>query len=77
MRFLIYFISYSALDYEIIIIDDGSPDGTLEVAKGLEKIYGSAKIVCLSLSLAEDSLMKRSAETAPTSEKARPRYIRK
>ncbi|XP_022092041.1 dolichol-phosphate mannosyltransferase subunit 1-like [Acanthaster planci] len=32
-------------DYEIIIIDDGSPDGTLEVAKQLEKIYGKDKIV--------------------------------
>ncbi|RZF42028.1 hypothetical protein LSTR_LSTR006621 [Laodelphax striatellus] len=32
-------------DYEIIIIDDGSPDGTLEVAKQLEKIYGKEKIV--------------------------------
>lgn len=32
-------------DYEIIIIDDGSPDGTLEAAKQLEKIYGSDKIV--------------------------------
>lgn len=32
-------------DYEIIIIDDGSPDGTLEAAKQLEKIYGSSKIV--------------------------------
>lgn len=32
-------------DFEIIIIDDGSPDGTLEAAKQLEKIYGSTKIV--------------------------------
>ncbi len=32
-------------DYEIIIIDDGSPDGTLEVAKELQRIYGEQKIV--------------------------------
>lgn len=32
-------------DFEIIIIDDGSPDGTLEKAKQLQKIYGSDKIV--------------------------------
>lgn len=31
--------------YEIIIIDDGSPDGTLEVAKKLQDIYGEEKIV--------------------------------
>jgi dolichol-phosphate mannosyltransferase len=35
----------SNFDYEIIIIDDGSPDGTLEAAKQLEKIYGEDKIV--------------------------------
>ncbi|XP_026332716.1 probable dolichol-phosphate mannosyltransferase [Hyposmocoma kahamanoa] len=32
-------------DYEVIIIDDGSPDGTLDVAKQLQKLYGSNKIV--------------------------------
>ncbi|XP_015788822.1 dolichol-phosphate mannosyltransferase subunit 1 [Tetranychus urticae] len=31
--------------YEIIIIDDGSPDGTLEVAQQLQEIYGDDKIV--------------------------------
>ncbi|KAK2709009.1 dolichol-phosphate mannosyltransferase subunit 1-like [Artemia franciscana] len=35
----------SKYDYEIIIIDDGSPDGTQNAAKQLEKIYGSDKIV--------------------------------
>lgn len=38
-------MSESNYEYEIIIIDDGSPDGTLEAAKQLEKIYGSSKIV--------------------------------
>ena len=33
------------VEYEIIVIDDGSPDGTLEVGKQLEGIYGSDKIV--------------------------------
>ncbi|KAK9505141.1 hypothetical protein O3M35_009263 [Rhynocoris fuscipes] len=32
-------------NYEIIIIDDGSPDGTLDVAKKLQQIYGDNKIV--------------------------------
>ncbi|KAG0725809.1 Dolichol-phosphate mannosyltransferase subunit 1 [Chionoecetes opilio] len=35
----------SGFVYEIIIIDDGSPDGTLEVAKKLQDIYGEEKIV--------------------------------
>jgi len=29
----------------VIIIDDGSPDGTLDVAKQLQAIYGKDKIV--------------------------------
>ncbi|XP_068205726.1 dolichol-phosphate mannosyltransferase subunit 1 [Palaemon carinicauda] len=35
----------SSYDYEIIVIDDGSPDGTLEVAKKLQEIYGENRIV--------------------------------
>ncbi|OMJ09916.1 Dolichol-phosphate mannosyltransferase subunit 1 [Smittium culicis] len=34
-----------SIDYEIIIIDDASPDGTLEVAKQLQTIYGEDRIV--------------------------------
>ncbi|KAI9297037.1 dolichol-phosphate mannosyltransferase [Neoconidiobolus thromboides FSU 785] len=33
------------LDYEIIIIDDASPDGTLEIAKQLQSVYGEDRIV--------------------------------
>ncbi|KAJ3091432.1 dolichol-P-mannose synthesis [Quaeritorhiza haematococci] len=33
------------LDFEIIVIDDASPDGTLEVAKQLQKLYGEDRIV--------------------------------
>lgn len=40
------FISnYSKIDYEIIVIDDGSPDGTLDVAKQLQDIYGDDRIL--------------------------------
>lgn len=35
------------LNYEIIIVEDNSPDGTLQVAQELEKIYGSDKIIIL------------------------------
>lgn len=38
-------IFFSGINYEIIIIDDGSPDGTRDVAEQLEKIYGSDRIV--------------------------------
>ena len=33
------------LDFEIIVIDDGSPDGTLDVAKKLQEIYGEETVV--------------------------------
>ena len=36
---------YSGYCYEVIIIDDNSPDGTLGVAKQLQKLYGEDKIV--------------------------------
>jgi dolichol-phosphate mannosyltransferase len=42
---LIKYLDQASLDYEIIVIDDASPDGTLEVAKKLQQHYGSKKIV--------------------------------
>ncbi|XP_074645453.1 dolichol-phosphate mannosyltransferase subunit 1-like [Tubulanus polymorphus] len=42
---LVKYFSEGKFLYEIIIIDDGSPDGTLEVAKQLQVIYGKDKIV--------------------------------
>ena len=35
----------SGYSYEVIIIDDNSPDGTLKVAQQLQQIYGEDKIV--------------------------------
>jgi glycosyltransferase involved in cell wall biosynthesis len=36
---------YSDLDWEIIIVDDASPDGTQEVAKQLAGVYGDDKVL--------------------------------
>jgi len=35
----------SSIDFELIIIDDNSPDGTLQVAEQLQRIYGKEVIV--------------------------------
>ncbi|KAK4048389.1 dolichol-P-mannose synthesis [Microbotryomycetes sp. JL221] len=35
----------NALEWEIIIVDDNSPDGTQEVAQQLERAYGSERII--------------------------------
>lgn len=35
----------SSLDWEIIIVDDASPDGTQEVARQLQGLYGEDRVV--------------------------------
>ncbi|XP_055638099.1 dolichol-phosphate mannosyltransferase subunit 1 [Toxorhynchites rutilus septentrionalis] len=42
---IVNFMQEAKIDYEIIVIDDGSPDGTLEVAKELQNIYGEDRIL--------------------------------
>ncbi|XP_003978217.1 dolichol-phosphate mannosyltransferase subunit 1 [Takifugu rubripes] len=42
---LVKYFNKSGYDYEIIVIDDASPDGTLDVAKQLQEIYGKDKVV--------------------------------
>ncbi|XKL59920.1 hypothetical protein PGB90_000936 [Kerria lacca] len=42
---IIKYMKISNYNFEIIIIDDGSPDGTLQVAEQLQKIFGTEKIV--------------------------------
>lgn len=36
---------YSGLAWEVIVVDDNSPDGTQEVARQLAATYGEDKIV--------------------------------
>ena len=35
----------SKLDWEVIVVDDASPDGTLDVAKQLQSVYSPKRIV--------------------------------
>ncbi|XP_014780599.1 dolichol-phosphate mannosyltransferase subunit 1 [Octopus bimaculoides] len=42
---LVKYFEESGYKFEVIVIDDGSPDGTLEVAKQLQGIYGEDRIV--------------------------------
>jgi len=35
----------SKIDMEIVIVDDNSPDGTQEVVKELQRVYGGDKIL--------------------------------
>jgi dolichol-phosphate mannosyltransferase len=39
----------SSLDWEVVVIDDGSPDGTLQVAEQLAQIYGPRIVRSINL----------------------------
>ncbi|MER3447918.1 MAG: hypothetical protein C4291_14300 [Candidatus Dadabacteria bacterium] len=39
------FKALKGYDFEVIIVDDNSPDGTAGVARGLSKIYGNIKVI--------------------------------
>lgn len=40
-----YFVLFRDVEFEIIVVDDGSPDGTQEVVKQLQQVYGEDHIV--------------------------------
>ena len=45
LSILLLHLYFSLLDYEVIVIDDASPDGTLQVAEEIQKVYGSDRVV--------------------------------
>lgn len=44
------FVGFRDVDFEIIIVDDGSPDGTQQVIQQLQELYGHDRIVSSSFS---------------------------
>ncbi|XP_001599325.1 probable dolichol-phosphate mannosyltransferase [Nasonia vitripennis] len=42
---IVKYMNEAKVSYEIIVIDDGSPDGTLDMARQLQNLYGDDKIV--------------------------------
>jgi dolichol-phosphate mannosyltransferase len=45
---LFQILTNSGLDYEIVIVEDNSPDGTLQAAQEMKRIYGDSKILIIS-----------------------------
>jgi dolichol-phosphate mannosyltransferase len=39
------YLDQAKINFEVVIVDDNSPDGTAQVAKDLQKLYGKDKIV--------------------------------
>ena len=35
------------MNFEIIIVDDGSPDGTQDIVKQLQQVYGEDRVVSI------------------------------
>jgi len=35
------------VNFEIIIVDDGSPDGTEDIVKQLQEVYGEDRVVSI------------------------------
>lgn len=42
------YMNEANLDYEIVIVDDNSPDGTLKVAEAIQKSYGKNRVTIIS-----------------------------
>jgi len=49
LPYILYFINkaFESVEetYEVVVVDDNSPDGTLDVAKKLQQIFGNERVV--------------------------------
>jgi cellulose synthase/poly-beta-1,6-N-acetylglucosamine synthase-like glycosyltransferase len=41
------FFDHRDVNFEIIIVDDGSPDGTQDIVKQLQQVYGEDRVVSI------------------------------